>query len=98
MAKVGVIRNRKDGGCSMCYASDQNVGKKRCCHVLDNASIKVRTEKRTKFIDISGQVDDEDTTISIKASEKKIKEYMSSLSKGLSKKEKTEILDILRDM
>ena len=50
MAKVGVIRSRKDGGCSMCYASDQNVGKKRCCHVLDNASIKVRTEKELNLL------------------------------------------------
>lgn len=98
MAKQGVIRTRKDGGCSICYASDENVGKKRCCHVLDNASINVRKERGAKFIDISGQVDDEDTTISIKASEKKIKNYISSLSKGLSKKEKSELLDILRDM
>lgn len=98
MPKQGVIRTRKDGGCSICYASDENVGKKKCCHVLDNASINVRHERGTNFIDISGQIDDEDTTISIKATEKKIKSYMKSLSDGLSKKEKNDLLDMLRDM
>lgn len=99
MSRSGVIRTRKDGGCSICYASEDNVGKKRCCHVLDNASINVRKEKGgSKFIDISGQVDDEETTISIKASEKKIKNYISSLSGGLSKKERESLLEELRNM
>ena len=46
---MAVMRNRKDGGCSMCNASDENVGKKRCCHVLDNAAMQVRSEKGTNF-------------------------------------------------
>ena len=57
MAK-GIIRPCKGGGCSECNASDQNVGKRRCNHVLDNAKmVVVEREKGVKFIDISGQVD-----------------------------------------
>lgn len=95
---AGVIRTRKDGGCSICYASDENVGKRRCCHILDNATMAVRHEKGTNFIDISGQVDEEDTTVSIKASQDKIKDYISSLSNGLTKKQKTNILNALKEM
>lgn len=94
----GTIRRRKDGGCSICYASDENVGKRRCCHILDDASIQVRSDKGVKFIDISGNIDNDDsnTTISIKASQAKIKSYISSLSEGLTKKEKNSILEALR--
>lgn len=96
---AGVIRPRKDGnGCSICHASEENVGKRRCCHMLDKAQITVRNENRSKFIDITGQVDDEDTTISIKATEKKIKDYITSLSNGLPKKDRENLLRSLRDM
>ena len=96
---AGVIRNKKDGsGCSLCRASEQNVGKRRCCHVLDGAQIVVRKEKHARFIDISGQVDDEETTISIKATENKIKSYITSLSSGLSKKGKEDLLNELREV
>ena len=50
------------------------------------------------FIDISGQVDDEETTISIKATENKIKSYITSLSSGLSKKERENLLNELREV
>lgn len=96
MAKNGMMRTRKDGGCSICYASEENVGKKRCCHVLDNAALAVRHEKGTNFIDISGTVDKKDTALSIKASEKKIKGFISALSAGLSKKDQDDIMAILR--
>jgi hypothetical protein len=96
---AGVIRNRKDGcGCSVCRAKEENVGKRRCCHVLDHAEIKVRHEKGANFIDISGQVDDNDTSFSIKATENNIKTYITSLSNGLSKKDKKNILDALKEM
>jgi hypothetical protein len=98
MAKAGVIRARKDGGCSLCRASEANVGKKRCCHILDNAAIAVRHEKGVNFIDISGDVDNKEISFSMKASEKTIKNYIASLSDGLSKKEKEEILSVIRDM
>lgn len=99
MANKGVVRQRKDGqGCSVCRAAEQNVGKRRCCHVLSDAEINIRKEKGTKFIDISGQVDKKDTVISIKATETNIKSYISSLSNGLSKKDKKSILDALKDV
>ena len=97
----GVIRPRKDGnGCSICRAQEKNVGKRRCCHVLSNAQFIVRQEKGsgTKFIDISGDVEDQKTSFSIKATEESIKSYISSLSNGLSKKEKENVLHALRDM
>ena len=94
----GIIRTRKDGGCSICYASDENVGKRRCCHVLDNASIKVRHESGINFIDLSGELDGEETSFSMKASEKKIKDFISSLSDGLTKEEKEEILAVVREV
>ena len=98
MARQGVMRTRKDGGCSICYASEDKVGKRRCCHILDNAEIKVRKSGGTNFINISGQVDGSNTKFNIEASETKIKDYISNLSKGLSKKEKDSILNTLRGM
>ena len=93
---MAVMRNRKDGGCSMCNASDENVGKKRCCHVLDNAAMQVRSEKGTNFIGITGTVDNKETEFSVKANEAKIKKFISTLSSGLSKKEQEGILSVLR--
>ena len=93
----GIIRTRKDGGCSVCYASDENVGKRRCCHVLDNAAISIRHERGVNFIDLSGELDGKETSFSMKASEKKIKDFITSLSEGLTKEEKEEILAVVRD-
>jgi hypothetical protein len=98
MAKAGVIRTRRDGGCSLCRASEQNVGKRRCCHILDNAAINVRHERGINFIDLSGEIDDKEVSFSMKASEKTIKNYIASLSNGLTKEEKEEILAIVRDV
>lgn len=95
---MAMIRPRKDGGCSLCNASDENVGKRRCCHILDNASISVRREKTTNFVDISGQIDNEDSTFSMKANEKTIKSFIASLSNGLSKKDRELVLSSLREM
>ena len=95
---AGVVRTRKDGGCSVCYASEQNVGKRRCCHVLDNAAIKIRYEKGTNYIDLSGEMEDKNVSFSMKANEAKIKDFISALSEGLTKEEKEEILAIVRDV
>lgn len=97
MAITGVIRTRKDGGCSICRASDENVGKRRCVHVLDNAVFSVKKEKGTHFIDIDGTIDGEDSQLTMKASSEKIKSYISSLSDGLSDTEKKNILMALRN-
>lgn len=94
---MAMLRTKKDGGCSLCNASDENVGKKRCCHVLDNASIEVRKEKGTNFIDISGRVDNSNATFTLKANNAKIKSFISSLSNGLSKEEQEHIISVLRE-
>lgn len=94
---MAVIRTRKDGGCSICNASDENVGKRRCCHILDDAIIQVKKQQGVNIIDISGTMNGKDTSISMKANEKKIKNYIASLSEGLTKEEKSEILAVLRN-
>lgn len=94
---MSMMRTCKDGGCSLCNATDANVGKRRCNHVLDNASIKVRKEKGTNFVDISGQINGENQTLIVKANETKIKSFISSLSNGLSKKEQEDVLSALRE-
>lgn len=94
----GVLRTRKDGGTSICHASDKNVGKRRCCHVLDNASISVQKSGSTNFIDISGQIDGKDTSFNIKANSEKIKDYITNLSKGLTDKERDSILSAIESM
>ncbi len=97
MARSGKIRALEGGGCSLCYASDDNVGKRRCKHILNGATMAVRHEKGMNFVDISGKMDDSDTQFSIKATEKDIKNYITSLSNGLSKKDKETILDAMRN-
>lgn len=94
---MAVMRTRKDGGCSLCNAADENVGKRKCCHILDNATMMVRKEKSTNFIDISGKYDNNDVQFSVKATQKKIKNYISTLSAGLSEKDQESILSILRE-
>ena len=94
----GVIRPLKGGGCSECKAMDQNVGKRRCHHVIDNAKmVVVKREKGVKFIDISGQVEGKDSSFTIKAADNDIKKYISNLSSGLSKKERADILAVLQN-
>lgn len=94
---MAMMRTRKDGGCSLCNASDENVGKRRCCHVLDNASIQVRHEKGMNYIDITGKFDKNDAEFSIKANQDKVKDFISNLSSCLSKKDQEGILSVLRD-
>ena len=94
---MAMMRTRKDGGCSLCNAAEENVGKRRCCHILDNAAIQVRQEKGMKYIDISGNVEGNNTEFSVKASQEKIKTFISSLSSGLSKKDQDSILSVLRE-
>jgi hypothetical protein len=97
--QIGVIRAKKDGsGCSLCRASEENVGKRRCNHILDNANMQiVMSEKGINYIDISGQVNKKRTELSIKADEEKVKGFISNLAKGLSKKDQESILSVLRE-
>ena len=98
MAKVqGVLRPRKDGcGCSLCTASEENVGKRRCVHTLNGVSMTVHRDGNTNFVNIDGTIDDNDVSLSIKATQKKVKEYITNLSNGLSKKDKENVLNALR--
>ena len=95
--RQGVLRTRKDGGTSICYAPEDKIGHRRCCHVMDNAAIKVQKAGSTNFINISGQVNGRNTSFDIEASEDKIKHYISDLSNGLSKEEKQSILYVIRN-
>jgi hypothetical protein len=98
MANPGVIRPLIGGGCSICRAAEENIGKRKCKHILDNASIiYVEKDKGTNFINIEGRVDGKNASFSVEASDKKIKEYIINLSSGLSKKEKATILAVLQD-
>lgn len=89
----GKIRPRKDGGCSLCRASDENVGKRRCCHILSDATFKVRQENGINFVDIDGIMDKDKqkTKISVAMSEKAIRSFVSQVNGFLSKAEKKEI-------
>ena len=101
MAREGKLRPRRDGGgCSLCYASDENVGKRRCCHVLSGPILTVREEKGIKFVDISGKINNEPTTLSIKANKKIIKEFTNTLrelTNNLSDREKALYLETARE-
>lgn len=94
----GVLRARKDGGSSICYAPENKVGKRRCCHVMSEADIKVNKVGSTSFINISGKVDGADQSFDIQASDTKIRTYIAEMSKALSKTEKDSILSQLRGM
>lgn len=94
----GVIRPRKDGcGCSLCRASEENVGKRRCIHTLNGVSMSVHKEGNTNFVNIDGQMEDKEISLSVKATQKKVKEYIANLSNGLSKKDKENVLSALRN-
>jgi len=97
MTTGGVIRPLKTGGCSLCRASEQNVGKRRCRHILDGAQFNVVQEQHINFIDISGMLDNKQTNFSISATEKDISTYIKQLSVGLNNNDKQNILNILRD-
>ena len=79
--RQGVLRTRKDGGTSICYAPEDKIGHRRCCHVMDNAAIKVQKAGSTNFINISGQVNGRNTSFDIEASEDKIKHYKDIMEK-----------------
>ena len=97
MANQGVVRPLKGGGCSICRAAPENVGKKRCHHVLENAAMAaVKHHDGVTTIDISGTVDGKDTKFSIKASEKEVHDYVSSLAKGLTTQQRKDVLAALR--
>lgn len=98
MAQVGVIRPLKGGGCSICRAAEENVGKRRCQHVMSNAKmIVVERNHGMNTINIEGIVDGKDSGFSVAASTSEIKSYISNLSTSLSNKERATILAVLQN-
>lgn len=91
-----VIRPLIDGGCSVCRASEENVGKRKCRHVLSEAVMTVEKEGSTHFVDIEGVNESSSEKFSIKATEADIKNYISTLSKALTDEQKQEILAEIR--
>ena len=95
---TGKLRPRIDGGCSLCKASDENVGKRRCCHMLGGVTMDVVHKKGTNFVNISGTLDNnEKVNVSTEADEAKITEFVMHLSDGLSTSKKNGILKALRE-
>jgi hypothetical protein len=103
MARIkGVIRPLKNGqGCSECRALPQNVGKKKCCHTLEGTPFAYRKDGSTKFIDISGTLNDDNVSLSVKATEKVVSNYIQTLrdmSADLTEKQKKSIRNQLREL
>ena len=90
---AGVIRPRKDGGCSLCRAKE--VGKRRCCHVLGGVEMVVRHERGMNFVDINGDMSGEKVAFSIPATQNKIVDYMTAMSDALPEKQKNAIFKTL---
>lgn len=93
---MAVIRPLRDGGCSICRASEENVGKRKCRHILSEAVMTVEKENGTNFVDIEGMNEGGSEKFSIKATEAEIKNYISTLSSALTEEQKKEILAQLR--
>lgn len=96
---IGIIRPLKTGGCSICTASEENVGKKKCQHMLSDAIITVLPKQagsNLRVINIDAFEDSNATNISIAATTSQIKTYISNLSNSLSDEERNSILEVLR--
>ena len=87
--KSGVIRPLKEGGCSMCKASDKNVGKKKCRHIL-GSSINITEEHGIRFIDIKGedQFTKDPVAFKVQPTEEAIINFFDTCGATLTKKEK----------
>lgn len=96
MPKAGVMRPLIGGGCSICYASEENVGKKKCRHTLDGLNVKGHNIKGVQVFDISGVLDGKDTvTFKVQPTTDDIRDAIKEFSNGLTKKEKNGIYDVL---
>lgn len=88
--KKGKLRPLKDGsGYSICYAADENVGKRRCNHTLEGHSYPVQTIGDSNFVEINDE-------ISAKEAEQNVKSKVKEISKRLTVEEKNEIRSFLR--
>ena len=100
---MGTIRPRKDGlGCSLCKAAEENVGKRRCCHMIVNGvpPIKVRTEGGINFVDITGIDNKSNSKVKIhgEMTEANIQKSILNLSDGLPKMNKKQKEAFLEDI
>ncbi len=95
MSNRGVLRNLKDGGCSICYASEENVGKKKCKHVNGgNSDVVVQNTSGFKVLDCTQMIDDE--KVSMKERKSFISNYFDSIQDLLPPEQKQELLVALR--
>ena len=92
----GKIRQLRGGGCSFCTASEENVGKRRCRHIPDGGSLNVKKVNGLNFVDISSAINS-DKKFSVSEAKKEQKNYFSSLKTALTKKERTTILETMRE-
>lgn len=90
---------RKDGsGVSMCYASEENVGKRRCCHMPGSIPIHIEQEGVTSLIDMEKQFTGNKSTRDFtNVTSDDIKNYVKSIADQLKKQEKADIVEILRN-
>ena len=83
------LRQRKDGGISLCSASPENVGKKRCCHILSGELKIYSPSRKENFVDIESSKFTE-------YSNKEVRKALSLISNRTNKQEKELILAVLR--
>lgn len=98
---TGTIRPRKDGGCSLCKASEENVGKRRCCHMLGGTTMSVVHKNGMNYVDISGTLDHKDKIhLTAEVDEQTIHKMLAELTgvAPLPEKEKKNILKSIRAM
>ena len=87
---AGVLRARKDGkGCSICHAKPENVGKRKCCHVMSGANMTIKKIDGTNFVNISGKVNGENTE-DVNNINKYVKNTLSYLLKKYEKDKEQE--------
>lgn len=86
---MSVIRPLKTGGCSICNASEENVGLRRCNHT-HGQTLQVEKVNGVNYVEVNDEKE-------IKENEKEVVTYIKELSTKLTKEEKEELVNILRD-
>lgn len=92
-----IMRRTKDGGISPCRSPEDNVGKGRCYHILDNAdSIELIYNKKERcyYVDISK---DGVNKLTVTAQKKIIKSFLKTLEESLKPEEREKIILFLRN-
>lgn len=94
MKKVGVLRPLKTGGYSLCYAAEENVGKRKCNHIADTEQeIQVQKEFRGPTV---VNIEEAKGKISLDEASKKVESFVTGLRKDLTSSERKKVLRFLR--